>query len=121
MEEGGEGEEKKGKRGAAPGSGAAKAAAIGPGRTLVVRRSKRAGGVHGPQLKAVRKRGWTAARRARFLTVLAQTCNVTEAVRAAGKDLGSAYYLKKIDPGFARAWAEALSIGYDELETLMLR
>lgn len=95
--------------------------AIGSGRTLVVRASKRSGGVPGPQIKAVRKRGWTTARRARFLTALAQTCNVTEAVRVAGKDLASAYYLKKVDPGFARAWGEALSIGYDELETLMLR
>lgn len=98
-----------------------KAAAIGAGRTLVVRGSKRAGGVPGPQLKAVRKRGWTAARRQRFLTTLAQTCNVSEAARAAGKELTNAYYLKKVDPGFARAWGEALTIGYDELETLMLR
>lgn len=95
--------------------------AIGADRTLALRGSRRAGGLHGPQLKAMSKRGWTPVRRKRFLTTLAQTCNVTEAARAAGKDVGNAYYLKKVDPGFARAWAEALSIGYDELETLMLR
>lgn len=98
-----------------------KTRAAGTDRALALRGSRRAGGMNGPQLKAVSKRGWTPARRKRFLTTLAQTCNVREAARAAGKEVSNAYYLKKVDPGFARAWAEALTIGYDELETLMLR
>jgi hypothetical protein len=75
----------------------------------------------GAQVRAVRKDGWTAQRRKTFMETLAATCNVSEAARAAGMNLSSAYYQKRRDPGFAREWAQALSVGYAELEALLLR
>jgi hypothetical protein len=75
----------------------------------------------GPQRRAVRKNGWTAKRRALFLETLAETANVREAARVAGIGKTCAYYHKERDPGFARAWAQALDVAYDELGTLLLR
>jgi hypothetical protein len=73
------------------------------------------------QLKAIRRDGWTPARRALFLETMQATANVSEAARVAGKNLSSAYYLRRHDPGFAREWQQALAVGYAELEALLLR
>ncbi|SCW69330.1 hypothetical protein SAMN02927924_02198 [Sphingobium faniae] len=89
--------------------------------TLAVQRGQRGAAGSGAQLRAVRKDGWTPARRKTFLETLAATSNVSEAARAAGRNLSSAYYLRRRDPGFAREWAQALNVGYAELETLLLR
>lgn len=88
---------------------------------LTVQHGQRGAGGSGPQLRAVRKDGWTPARRKKFLEALAATCNVSEAARVAGKNLSSAYYQRRRDPGFAREWNQALSVGYAELEALLLR
>lgn len=96
-------------------------ASDGPDRVLTVQRSQRGAAGSGAQVRAVRKDGWTEARRKSFMETLAATCNVSEAARVAGKNLSSAYYQKRRDPGFAREWAQALSIGYAELEALLLR
>ena len=96
-------------------------ASDGPDRELAVQRSQRGAAGSGAQLRAVRKDGWTAERRRIFMETLAATCNVSEAARVAGKNLSSAYYQKRRDPGFAREWAQAMSIGYAELEALLLR
>lgn len=92
-----------------------------PDRELSVQHSQRGSGGSGAHLRAVRKDGWTAERRKIFMETLAATCNVSEAARVAGKNLSSAYYQKRRDPGFAREWAQALSVGYGELEALLLR
>lgn len=91
------------------------------GRAMTVARARIASGDAPAQLRAVRKDGWTTARRRRFMETLAATCNVTEAARAAKKAISSAYEQKRRDPSFAREWAQALSIGYAELEALLLR
>lgn len=96
-------------------------ASDGPDRDLTVQRGQRGATGSGAQLRAVRKDGWTVERRRIFMETLAATCNVSEAARAAGKNLSSAYYQKRRDPGFAREWAQAMSIGYAELEALLLR
>lgn len=54
--------------------------------------------------------------REKFLAVLAETCNVSEAARAAGMGRSSAYEWKDDDPGFAAAWAEAEQVAADKLE-----
>lgn len=72
------------------------------------------------QLARVKRGGWTKAKRARFLTVLAATCNVTAATEAAGMRGKSAYDLRKSDPGFALLWQEALTLGYETLENALL-
>lgn len=92
-----------------------------PDRELIVQRSQRGAAGSGAQMRAVRRDGWTVERRKAFMETLAATCNVSEAARVAGKNLSSAYYQKRRDPGFAREWAQALSVGYGELEALLLR
>ena len=71
------------------------------------------------QVKKPRRGHWSKARRTLFLKVLAETCNVTAAGRAVGTMTG-AYRLRQRDPAFAQAWDEALAIGYDRLETMLL-
>lgn len=88
---------------------------------LVVQRSQRGAAGSGAQMRAVRKDGWTPARRKKFLETLSATCNVSEAARAAGRNLSSAYYMRRRDPAFARDWSQALNVGYAELEALLLR
>ncbi|WP_313809542.1 hypothetical protein [Sphingobium sp.] len=90
------------------------------GGGLTIGRQRSAAG-NGPQLRRVRKDGWTPRRRRLFMEALAMTCNVSEAARVAGKSVSSVYAQKQRDPGFAREWREALCIAYDELETLLLR
>lgn len=96
-------------------------ASDGQDRELTVQRSQVGRAKANAQLRAVRKDGWTEDRRKIFMETLAATCNVSEAARAAGKNLSTAYYQKRRDPGFAREWSHALNIGYSELEALMLR
>ncbi|MCB2015836.1 MAG: hypothetical protein R3E11_02295 [Sphingobium sp.] len=73
------------------------------------------------QRRTPRKNGWTKARRAKFLQLLKESCNVTDSVRAVGLTLPAAYALRKRDPEFAAGWAEALEQGYAELEMHLLR
>ena len=70
--------------------------------------------------RAVRKDGWTKARRRTFLEVLAATCNVRRAVEAAGQTSYGAYALRRRDGAFALLWNEALEQGYLRLEDELL-
>lgn len=70
--------------------------------------------------KRAAARGWTKAKRTRFLTVLADSCNVRRAVAAVGMTPSGAYQLRKRDAAFADLWAEALAIGYERLEAALL-
>jgi hypothetical protein len=68
-----------------------------------------------------RKAGqWTAARRKRFLTVLAQTANVTRAAAALKITTTTAYKERKRNASFAKAWDEALEAALDDLEAALL-
>ena len=96
-------------------------AKVAADRHMIVQRAQRGTGGVGAQLRAVRKDGWTVQRRKIFIETLAATCNVTEAARVAERTLSSAYNLKRRDPAFAREWSQALSVGYAELEALLLR
>lgn len=79
------------------------------------------GGKHRPIQKVkLQPNGWTKARRARFLKVLAESCNVKMAARAAGVTVGP-YHLRARDPVFAQLWDQALAIGYDRLEAALLQ
>jgi hypothetical protein len=73
-----------------------------------------------PQLKKQAKRDWSKAKAARFLSVLAETCNVSEALRQSGVPLTVAYRRRKMDAGFRAAWAEALGVAYARLEMMLL-
>lgn len=63
-----------------------------------------------PRSPTPRHDGWTAARRAHFLLILARTESVTEACAAVGKSRASAYKLRRHPQGaaFAAAWDEAV-------------
>lgn len=51
-----------------------------------------------------------------FLLALSVTANVGMAAAAAGTSKFSVYRRRKLDPGFAREWREALAQGYGRLE-----
>ncbi|WP_420822605.1 hypothetical protein [Sphingomonas flavalba] len=51
---------------------------------------------------------WTGEKRALFLETLTRTLNISASARAAGMSTVSARALKRRDPGFAEAWAEAM-------------
>ena len=72
------------------------------------------------QRAAIKRNGWTAARRETFLDTLAATCNVRAATAAAGMTSKAAYALRQREPAFAAAWEEALTIGYERLEGELL-
>ena len=63
----------------------------------------------------MRKLKLIQARRERFLKALADTGSVTTAVAAAGTSRTRVYELRKVDPAFAAAWAEAEDIAADRL------
>ncbi len=63
---------------------------------------------------------WNEKRRQVFLASLAETANVRQSAREVGLSKTAAYDLKKRDPAFARGWAEALDVGYSELELDLL-
>ena len=72
------------------------------------------------QVKRARPDQWTADTAHRFLTALAGTCNVKMAAEAVGTSTTSAFARRRLDPGFARAWAQALEIGYARLEAALI-
>lgn len=58
----------------------------------------------------------TVRARAAFLAVFSETCNVSEACRAANIGRSAAYEWRNDDPGFAAAWDEAEQVAVDKLE-----
>lgn len=54
--------------------------------------------------------------REKFLAVLAETCNVSEAARSAGMSRRSAYDWRDADADFASAWDDAEQEAADKLE-----
>jgi hypothetical protein len=65
---------------------------------------------------AMKKLRLTRERQKRFVEALAETGNVTAAVRLAGTSRTRAYELRKTDPAFAAAWDEAEQVAADKLE-----
>ena len=72
-----------------------------------------------PQL--VKKAGrFTAARQEAFFATLADTCNVTRAIRAAGVSRRTVYAHRIKHAAFRARWAEVLRESYARLELMML-
>lgn len=63
--------------------------------------------------------GWTPARRAKFLTLLAETGNVRACAARCGLSAQSVYKLRRREPLFARSWAAALVLARDHAEQVM--
>jgi hypothetical protein len=73
-----------------------------------------------PQLKKRAKRDWSQAKAADFLSVLADTCNVSEACRRSRVPMTVAYRRRKMDAAFRAGWAEAIALAYARLELVLL-
>jgi hypothetical protein len=73
-----------------------------------------------PQLKKWAERDWSKEKAGNFLTALADTCNVSEALRRSGVPMTVAYRRRKMDAAFRAEWIEALAIGYQRLEGVLL-
>jgi hypothetical protein len=73
-----------------------------------------------PQLKKQARRDWSKAKAERFLGVLAETCNVSEACRQTGISMTVVYRRRKMDAKFRAAWNETLSGAYSRLELVLL-
>jgi len=73
-----------------------------------------------PQVRRKHKRALTPAEIERFLATLAGTCNVSLSARETKRSARTYYDLRRRDPGFRAAWAEALREGYELLEMEML-
>jgi len=84
------------------------------GRELVLVGGKK------PQMRKPRKQAWTKAKQAEFLSVLAETCNVTRACEQAGVSLTHAYRTRKADAAFRAGWLEAIAVAYQRLELVLL-
>ena len=73
-----------------------------------------------PQMREASPTNWTKAKEREFLSVLAETCNVTQAAREAGVSVSYAYKRRTSDAKFRAAWLEALSAAYQRLELVLL-
>lgn len=73
-----------------------------------------------PQMRKASKRSWTKAKEELFLSVLAETCNVTRACGAAGVGVTSVYRRRQENAAFRAAWLAAVAIAYQQLELVLL-
>ncbi|RYY46399.1 MAG: hypothetical protein EOP59_02905 [Sphingomonadales bacterium] len=70
--------------------------------------------------RAPRANYFGPAKRQAFLDGLAYSCNVRASAGFAGVDITTVYYHRTRDAEFARQWQEAVEVGYDRLEALVL-
>ena len=73
-----------------------------------------------PQMRKASAKSWTKAKERVFLSVLAETCNVSRACIEAGVGVTSAYRRKKENAAFRAAWLRAISVAYQQLELVLL-
>ena len=73
-----------------------------------------------PQMRKASRRSWSKKKAGHFVTVLAQTCNVSEACRRSRLPMTVAYRRRRSDAAFRAAWVEAIAIAYQRLEGVLL-
>jgi hypothetical protein len=73
-----------------------------------------------PRRQKRRASDWSKDKAGEFLTVLAETCNVTLACRESGVSVSAAYARRKTDAGFRALWLEAIGLAYQRLELELL-
>jgi len=95
------------------GSGRRRKAASTKGQTVLV-------GGKRPQMRDASKCKWTKGLERDFLSVLADTCNVTLACEQAGVSSSAAYRRRKEDAAFRAGWLEAIAVAYQRLELVLL-
>lgn len=77
-------------------------------------------GAKKPQKRNASPREWTSEKEATFLSVLADTCNVTRAAEETGVSTSSAYRRRRENAAFRAGWLEAISVAYSRLELVLL-
>ncbi len=73
-----------------------------------------------PQLRKAAPRDWSKHKARAFLSVLGETCNVSEACRRSGVPMTVAYRRRKMDAAFRAGWLEAIAAAYQRLELVLL-
>ena len=73
-----------------------------------------------PKKRGARKTDWTAAKQAKFIDALTESCNVSFAAREAGVSVSNVYRRRQADATFRAAWSRAVSVGYSQLEMMLL-
>jgi hypothetical protein len=73
-----------------------------------------------PQMRKASASDWTIDKASTFLTVLAETCNVSEACRRSGVPMTVAYRRRKSDAAFRSGWVAAIASAYQRLELVLL-
>lgn len=73
------------------------------------------------QLKRSAGKRWTGETERRFLAALAGSCNVRLSAAEVGVSVPSAYKRRRNDPGFAKAWDQAIDMGYARLEEALIQ
>lgn len=73
-----------------------------------------------PQLRRASTRSWSAAKGRKFLEVLAETLNVSEALRQSKLAMTTVYRRRQMDAGFRAAWGQAIAEAYSRLEFVLL-
>jgi hypothetical protein len=74
-----------------------------------------------PQLKKRARRDWSKAKARAFLTVLGETCNVSEACRRSRVPMTVVYRRRKMDASFRAEWATTIADAYHKLELVLLQ
>ena len=73
-----------------------------------------------PKFQTPSARDWTSKKERIFLSVLAETCNVTRAVEAAGVSVSGAYARRQRNAAFRASWRDAIAAAYQRLELILL-
>jgi hypothetical protein len=73
-----------------------------------------------PQLRKRAKRDWSKAKASKFLSVLGETCNVSEACRRSGVPMTVVYRRRNMDAGFRADWVATIGAAYSRLELVLL-
>ena len=73
-----------------------------------------------PRLRKATRKSWSKAKEARFLSALAESCNVSFAARRARVSTSAIYERRKANASFRAGWQEALREGYAKLEIILL-
>lgn len=73
-----------------------------------------------PQMRKRSASSWTRAKEESFLTVLAETCNVSAAAREAVVSVSAAYRRRKANAAFRIGWSEAIGHAYQRLELALI-
>ena len=73
-----------------------------------------------PQLRKRAKRDWTKAKAEKFLSVLAETCNIARSCEAAGVSATTIRRKRKSDASFRAGFMAALAGAYERLELVLL-